>query len=313
MADINELYSLFRRNFPYIIRGEAAVRALLGDPENHIITRSDASGTLIAASVIHKNAIYLFCVDAGRRSCGIGGGLLAETEEYILRAGYGEAVIGAGEDYIMPGVPARSMPFSEELMLGDIYSGVTDDAWRFFEKRGYKHSWVECNCFDMRQNLDDFTYNEHAVGDIIGGIEYRWAKKTDIGAVARCTDDAHAEFTRYYMDASLYAPESSRRVLAAVDHENVCGALIVSRGAEGAGIGSLGCTSVANAWRGRHIAANMVLLGSRYLKEHGVKTGFLGYTYSGLDRLYGIAGYKICVYYAMAKKTLVAQQHDIMR
>ena len=29
-----------------------------------------------------------------------------------------------------------------------------------------------------------------------------------------------------------------------------------------------------------------------------------GYTYSGLDRLYGYAGYKICVYYMMATKDL---------
>lgn len=31
---------------------------------------------------------------------------------------------------------------------------------------------------------------------------------------------------------------------------------------------------------------------------------FLGYTYSGLDRLYGRAGYRICVYYFMAKKNI---------
>jgi hypothetical protein len=35
-----------------------------------------------------------------------------------------------------------------------------------------------------------------------------------------------------------------------------------------------------------------------------MKEAFLSYTYSGLDRLYGAAGYKINVYYMMAKKNL---------
>jgi predicted N-acetyltransferase YhbS len=144
------------------------------------------------------------------------------------------------------------------------------------------------------------------VGDIIDGIEYRWANETDIPAVARCTDDAYREFTVFYMDPALYQPESPERVLIAVHGDQVCGTLIVGRESEGAGVGSVGCTAVATAWRERHIAANMVLLGSRHLREAGMDEGFLGYTYSGLDRLYGIAGYKICLYYAMAKKELGA-------
>lgn len=46
----------------------------------------------------------------------------------------------------------------------------------------------------------------------------------------------------------------------------------------------------------------MVTIGTKYLKDSGMKEAYLGYTYSGLDHMYGYAGYKICIYYMMAKK-----------
>ena len=75
--------------------------------------------------------------------------------------------------------------------------------------------------------------------------------------------------------------------------------------AEEKGLGSIGCTVVKRSFQGRHIAVNLVILGTKYLKEAGMKEAYLGYTYTGLDRLYGYAGYKICVYYMMAKKNLL--------
>lgn len=49
----------------------------------------------------------------------------------------------------------------------------------------------------------------------------------------------------------------------------------------------------------------MVTLGTKYLKESGMKEAYLSYTYSRLDHMYGYAGYKIFVYFMMAKKKLV--------
>ena len=48
----------------------------------------------------------------------------------------------------------------------------------------------------------------------------------------------------------------------------------------------------------------MVLAGTRSLRDAGLERAFLGYTYSGLERLYGRAGYRICAYYFMAQKRL---------
>lgn len=69
-------------------------------------------------------------------------------------------------------------------------------------------------------------------------------------------------------------------------------------------VGSLGCTAVSSAFRGKHIAVNLVIIGTRYLKDSGMQEAYLGYIYSGLEHLYGYAGYKICVCYMMAVKKL---------
>ncbi len=69
-------------------------------------------------------------------------------------------------------------------------------------------------------------------------------------------------------------------------------------------LGSIGCTAVRRAWQGKHIATNLVLLGTGALKEMGMEEAYLSYTYSGLDRLYGAAGFRIKVFFMMAQKQL---------
>ena len=69
------------------------------------------------------------------------------------------------------------------------------------------------------------------------------------------------------------------------------------------GLGSIGCTTVKKNYQGQHIATNLVLLGTGALKDMGMREGYLSYTYSGLDRLYGAAGYQIKVFYMMAVKS----------
>ena len=142
-----------------------------------------------------------------------------------------------------------------------------------------------------------------SAGDTVDGVTYRWAELCDIPRIIKCTNEAYGQFSKYYKDESYYGT-SRHRVLAAEIGKDVCGALLVSAESEGVGIGSVGCTAVLPSHRGRHIASNMVMLGTKYLKELGLSEGFLGYTYSGLEKLYGYAGYKICCYYFMASKNL---------
>ena len=296
----DELYALFQRNFPFTVREESVARNNLHHEGNHIIEKRH-DGQLIAAAVVNENAILMLCVDEAYRRQGIGSSLLAEAEAAIRQHAHREIVIGCGFDYLTPGVPTskRYAPAVNERL----YEGLDDSASTFFEKRGYAHSWGG-NCFDMRFPLSEFTMPGHRVGDVIDGVRYRWAAQEDAAAVRACVEDACRDFAPYYQNSWLYDPNSPERALVALTGETVVGALIVSLETEGKGLGSVGCTAVHTAFRGRHIAANLVMLGTAFLKERGMLDAYLGYTYSGLDHLYGLAGYKICVYYMMAKKEL---------
>ncbi len=99
----------------------------------------------------------------------------------------------------------------------------------------------------------------------------------------------------------LFRSEGAR-VLIAVFRDEVAGALIVGAEDIEKGLGSVGCVAVRKGWRGRHIAVNLVTIGTKYLKDSGFRDAYLSYTYSGLDRMYGYAGYKICTYFMMAEK-----------
>lgn len=300
---MNELVALFRHNFPFIVREEDTVRNILGNKECGSIERRNEKNDLIGAAVVHENTILMLCVEKEYRNQGIGSELLMEAEQRIKDAGYHEVTVGAGYDYLMPGVPTSKRYV--DAVNERLYEGLDDSASTFFEKRGYIHSW-DCNCFDMRFPLEEFTKDEYCVGDTVDGICYRFATEADTEAIYACTDDAYEEFTQYYKNEELYRGEGKQnpKVLVATDGETVVGTLIVSLETEGEGIGSVGCTTVRQSHRGRHIGVTMVTIGTKYLKDAGMREAYLGYTYSGLDHMYGYAGYKICGYYMMAKKKI---------
>lgn len=128
--------------FSYVNRAEQTVRQLLSQEENRILARRTEAGELIGASVSCKNTVYLLCVDSRYRRHGLGSALLQETEALLRRAGYGSIQIGAGEDYLTPGVPVGVQPFREELGPEALPRELAgQNAAAFFEKRGYRHSW----------------------------------------------------------------------------------------------------------------------------------------------------------------------------
>lgn len=299
----NELIALFKRNFPFVVREEETVYRILLNEENKIIEKRSGRNNLIGGVVIHKNTILMLCVDKEYRTRGIGTQLLKKAEESIKESGYTEITVGAGYDYLMPGVPTSKR--YTDAVNERLYEGIDASASDFFEKRGYTHSW-ECNCFDMRFPLEEFAKEEYSVGDTVDGICYRFATEADAEKVYACTDAAYEEFTQYYKNEELYRGDGKQnpKVLIATDGEEVVGTLIVSLETEGAGLGSVGCTTVKPSHRGRHIGVNMVTVGTKYLKDAGMREAYLGYTYTGLDHMYGYSGYKVCIYYMMAKKTL---------
>lgn len=101
----NELVSLFRRNFPFIVREETTVREILENKVCKVIEKRNGRNDLIGAAVIHQNTILMLCVDEEYQKCGMGSELLSAAEQVIKEAGYKEVTVGAGYDYLMPGVP----------------------------------------------------------------------------------------------------------------------------------------------------------------------------------------------------------------
>ncbi len=298
-----EFYALFRRNFPYVTRAEKTARELLDNPQNVIFEKRNEEGKLIGASVVHDSTVYLLCVDWEYRCKGLGSALLRETEEYLIRTGKDRISIGAGEDYLTPGVPVGRKPFPEELEPEALCPELINKDAAFFEKRGYVHSWGEANCFDMAAELSSLELAGCKEGDTVDGVTYRWAGPGDVPGVLRCVEDGEPEFAEYYRAASLYEGGKERVLLASLGEE-ICGAVQVCAEGEGPGTGSLGCTVVANQCRNKGIATRLIFAGTAYLKETGLRRSFIGYTYSGLQRLYGRAGYRICTYYFMAEKKL---------
>lgn len=300
-----ELYRLFRRNFPYVIRGEETVKEILSDKKNQILEKRNEAGELIGASVIHGNTVYLLCVDSGYRCRGLGNALLEETEDALRRAGHCEVRIGAGDGYLTPGIPTGIQPFREDLGPEALcVELIGSDPAAFFEKRGYRHVWGEANCFDMEAELPTLEISGCGLGDTIEGVLYRWAEPEDLPQVLTCVEEGEAGFTEFYRPDSLYREGGAQRALLAVTEKSVCGGILVGLETDGPQTGSLGCTVVSPPYRGRHIGVNLTLLGTKFLKDAGLKKGFIGYTYSGLQRLYGQAGYKISSYYYMASKNL---------
>ena len=271
----------------------------LSKTKNVIFEKRNDKGELIGAVVVNGATIMMMCVDKEYRRQGIGSELLKKAEEAVRNAGHKEINAGVGFSYLMPGVPTSKHYYpsvNEELS-----EGVEDCASEFFTNRGYHHD-NDSDIFDMLFPLKNFCKEEHSAGDTVDGVAYRWAEKSDLDGICRCTDDAIEEFTAYYKNDSMYDGNPDSRVLIAETEGEIVGALMVD--CSSSGMGTIGCMAVKTAYRGRKIATRLTILATKYLRDQGMKEAFLSYTYSGLDRLYGAAGYKINVYYMMARKKL---------
>ena len=212
-------------------------------------------------------------------------------------------VAAQDEPHAKQGEKARAPTGSEP-------QGAADAARQFFVRRGYRHAWGECECFDMcaefgRQSCADGATLDGAADsdEAPAGVELRWAEARDRAATLECARAAHAPFERYYEPAQLYVP-GARRALLAVEAARVVGVLIAGCGEAAAGVGGIACVAVVPERRGRGIARALVCAATGALRRAGMARGFIGYTYSGLEQLYGAAGYRISMRYFMARKPL---------
>lgn len=302
---IETITQLFRTCYPGVVRSENSVRRSLSHEENNILTRFDGD-TLVGAAVYYEDRILLLCVHPDSRGRGIGSDLLAQCEDAIRAAGYSSVFLSAGKKYLTPGAPIEFPGFEGNRA--------------FFEKRGYVHTWGECECVDMMLTMAELDDLGVHIGDTIPGVSkkqmldpddpcnrftYRFAVPADMEKTTDCVAEAEEHFVKYYRNPDLYKGEGRDRVLIAENGEGlICGALLVTAGGEAPGLGSVGCTSTRASFGGRGIATNMVKAGTMYLKEQGMTNGYLGYTYTDIIPMYARAGYKVSMKYFMGEKKL---------
>ncbi len=302
----NEIYYMFKRNFPFINREEQTAINIINNENNTIFEKRNSNNELIGCAIVNKNTILLFAVDEKYRNTGIGSELLKKCEDTIISDGYHKVILGVGFDYLMPGVPT-SKKYTESV-YENLSKEVNDKASAFFEKRGYVHSWKKCNCFDMKMSLDNIKDNNEKIGNTINGITFRWATIDDLDKITVCADDAcqfqEEKFSVYYRNPNLYQMDNNQKVLVAVKNNIVVGTLIVSMETEGKDLGCVGCTCVSFQESHQGIGTNLVKVGTRYLKDSGLSTASLSYTYTGLDKMYGAVGYEISTYYFMGEKQI---------
>lgn len=278
-----ELYALYQRNFPWVVRSEQAAKAVLFHPDNRWLEARE-NDALVGAAVVNQNSILLLCVDEAWRRRGHGSALLGEAERIIRESGFDHIRVGCGFDYLTPGVPRL------------------DDNEAFFRKRGYVHAWGDTECFDMAMDMADCPCADKP-GDVIDGVRCRFAAEADKPAVRTCVADAARDFVPFYADDGVYRDGAERALIAERDGE-VLGAALVGLETDAPETGSIGCVATRTSCRRQGVATRIVRVAAAYLRDAGMKRGFLSYTYSGLDRLYGAAGFRVTVRYMMAEKSL---------
>ena len=284
---IDDIALLYEKTLPDILSGDEAVRRVLSDEENHFIFRKE-NDKLIGVSVINEGTIYLLLVDVSYQGRAVGTSLLKESEEFIKSKGTTKITLGAGKDYIVPGVP------------------MNNNAHLFFKKHGYHHSWGSEKCIDLCMNLSDYspcggTYGTSGNGDIIDGNLYRKAEEKDIEEIIRCCGED--DFRFHYSNKELYKPGSRDFVLIAQRSGEILGAVMVGVESDEKSIGYAGSIITAQKHRKKGIATNLMKLATNHLKDMGLYKAWLSYTYSAIAGMYEKLGYEICMEYFMGEKT----------
>jgi len=283
----DELYKIYRKALPDIIRDEDTVRKIFLSKKTKILDyKDDRDLRLVGFSVLCENAIYLLCVNPENQNLGIGTYLLKESEKEISKNGYDSIILGAGKDYIMPGVP------------------MNNNAHDFFITNGYIHSWGECSCVDMSMELTGFDYDKHQISDTIEDITYRWADINDYSNIYECVVSSEDNFAKFYEGKEFYDDDSKAKILVAVRKQRVVGVLMVIGSDKDDGIGYLAALTTAPDMRGKGIATMLMNLGTKALKDMGLRLSYLSYTYTDIIGLYRNIGYEVCMEYFMGEKKL---------
>ena len=60
---MEEIFEIYKRNFPYINREEKTIKEIISNEKNIIFERRNDEEKLIACAIVNKNTILLLVVD----------------------------------------------------------------------------------------------------------------------------------------------------------------------------------------------------------------------------------------------------------
>lgn len=274
-----KIYDLYIRCFPeYPVKKELFMSLL--EPEKAVIFTEYDGEKLTGFSMIHSNSIALLCVDDIRRRKGIGGKLLAKSEEYIQNTNAEKIILGRGSRYLLQGVP------------DDKYSSVD-----FFRKRGYTAGWTSVN---MSLPLADFNAEKPDIPPCPDYVNFRFTTEADLSALLIAVSDAKPDWLDIFKTCAdpVFIAEYEGKILG-FEILSPDGGRFVS-GKEKAGC--VGCVGVINEAREKGIGRQMVVRGIEWLKGRGCTSIELRYVH--LVDWYKKIGFEVIRHQWMGEKKI---------
>lgn len=258
-------YEIFARCFPNLRLTEQQFNML------SVIEQ----GTLFEAeggfALVQGNKIRLLCVLPEFRGRGIGGGLLAQCEDFIRRSGFNCAEIGGADSGLFIGAELSSAPFFEKrgYVLGDNIAEMCGSAEELRldlqPPAGVSFGWEPCGSERLKT--------------AVSVVDEDWVQYFREGeCFCACFGGEIASFCLVEDDVTcLFSYEKSR-------------------------VGSIGCVGTVPAFRRRGIGLAMVAEASRILLERGCDRIFIHYT--GVYDWYAKLGYQTRLWVRLGGKNL---------
>lgn len=248
-------------------------------PEDAVIISAHDGDRLIGYALLHGSSVSLLCVDPNYRNQGIGGRLLALSEEDFLRREKDKILLGRGTPYLLQGVP------------------MDGNAHEFFRQRGYSADWESVN---MELRTADFDLSRLDLPSIPSGVEFRLAEESDREKLLQAVTDANANWVSIFETCN-------DPIILAIQADQIVGFEIVEpQGGRFAKPNerkaSLGCVGVIRSARRQGIGLQMVAHGVEWLKSQGCEAIELRYVAS--VNWYERVGFRVIHRQWMGEKTI---------
>jgi len=220
-----------------------------------------------------KGQITLIMVDKDHQRKGVGRELLDEAKRLLNGKGTKELLVGCGAgSYFWPGTPTN-LPA----------------AVSFFKKNGLETDEVN---LDMVGNLENYQTPKEVVEKVSGlNLQFKLLADDDKKELIEFEKENFSDWVRYFEDSQ------NENIFIVKLNNKIVGSVLLF-GKEGFvwnklldGAGGFGALGVAESCRGKGIGLALAAKATEILRQRGVKSSFLGWTY--LDKWYGKLGYEV--------------------